>query len=95
MKLLEFLLYFCFAGLLLLQLRDVLRALVDNLALKLLKFHKARVVELCLDCLKLADLLTTLFPLDGYRVVLLERLLDLVLVLEIWLLKLVRIVLNT
>lgn len=94
MQLLELLLYFRLASLLLLQLRDVLCALVDDLALELLELHETWVVELSLDCLELADLLAALLALNRDRVVLLEGLLDLVLVLEIWFLELVRVVLD-
>ena len=95
MQLLKFLLYFRLASLLLLQLRDVLCALVDDLALELLELHETWVVELSLNRLELADLLAALLALNRDRVVLLEGLLDLVLVLEIRLLELVRVVLNT
>ena len=95
MQLLELLLYFRLASLLLLQLRDVLCALVDDLALELLELHETWVVELSLNRLELADLLAALLALNRDRVVLLEGLLDLVLVLEIRLLELVRVVLNT
>lgn len=95
MQLLELLLYFRLTGLLLLQFRDVLCALVDDLALELLELHETWVVELSLNRLELADLLAALLALNRDRVVLLEGLLDLVLVLEIRLLELVRVVLNT